>query len=197
MSYKNRAKTRKLKKQLVWLFEIIKFKWVNLSLAWKIILFWNIIWIISLFFPWVNSTNINIKENAFSNLVWKSGYIILILILINIFTILSVRKKEKLKSVLNIHFKDNLLFLFTWLIIILLSYITLNFINWLQVLSSQIIYGKWIVLGFIWWITIIVWWILYKKEEEKNNKTIFLNDNIEENSDKLNNKSQHNMKLPF
>ncbi len=197
MSYKNRAKTRKLKKQLVWLFEIIKFKWINLSLAWKIILFWNIISIISLFSPWINSTNINIKENAFSNLTWKSGYIILILVLVNIFTILSVRKKEKLKSILNLYFKDNLLFLLTWLIIILLSYIALNFTNWLDVLSSQIFYGKWIILSFIWWITITIWWILYKKEEEKNNRTIFLNDNIDDNPDKLNNESKNNMKLPF
>lgn len=197
MTYKNRAKTRKFKKQLTWAFEIIKFKWINLSFSKKIILFWSLISLISLFVPWVNSTSQNITWSSFSNLSWKSWYIIILLLFFITFMVFSIQKKEKMKLNSNFHIKDYIIYLISWIIIILLSYISLNFVNWLQALSGDIIYGKWIVLSLIWWIIILVWWFLSKREENKSNGSIFLNDVIGEESAEIDNNTEDNMKLPF
>lgn len=197
MEYKNRAKNRRLKRTILSLIGVLKFKWLNLSLWEKISLIWALISTFSLFLNWIDSESINNLEekgNAFSSLAGSIWYIILLILAFLVFILISHSKKETFKLSSDLHFKDSTITIFWWVFDIFLSLITFSFVKWLQRFSSTIIYGNGIILSITWAIVIIIWGIIMRKEKKAEKYSTYTNElgenEIEEEND-------NNMKLPF
>lgn len=194
MEYRNRAKNRRLKRNVLSLVNILKFKWLNLSNWEKVSIVWISLSLISLFFVWVDSTSWEEKGTAFSSLSWSVGYIILFVLLFLFFILFSHSRKEKLKLYSDIHFKDSTIIILWWIFNIFLSFNIFSFVEWLQRFSSTIIYGNGIILSITWAIVIVIWGIITRKEKKDEKYSIYTNELIEEEEQK---EEENNMKLPF
>lgn len=197
MEYKDRAKSRKIKRQLIQAIDLVKLKGLNLSTSKKIVLAWIIVWFISLFLNWTDSTSstsINIR-NSFSDLVWRTWVTLLILQIFITFLIFSRKNKEKLKMSIDSHIKDFSLVIISWVFTIIVSINALNFVSWLQSFSSDVIYWAWIISEICAWIMITAGWILLRGEFYKNLNKVYINESEDEENDK--NEEDNNMTLPF
>ncbi len=194
MEYRNRAKNRRLKRNVLSLANILKFKWLNLSNWEKISVVWIFLSLISLFFIWVDSASWEEKWTAFSSLAWSVGYIMLIVLLFLIFILFSHSRKEKLKLYSDIHFKDSTIIILWWIFNIFLSFNIFSFVTWLQRFSSTIICGNGVILSITWAIVIVIWGIITRKEKKSEKYSIYTNELIEEEEQK---EEENNMKLPF
>ncbi len=195
-SYQNRARSRKFKKSLIQSINIFKFRSLQMNNAEKVILFGAVLILLSLFIPWVNSIDGNIQVNSFSNLAGRSGITILILVSILFFTIFSKHKKEKIKMIWNLHFRNYLLWIVGWLFISISALSSLSYIWWLQTFSSDIIYGQWPIICLVGWIIVFIGAFLQKKEENSGIENIFTEEK-NQNQNKTEKKLKDNMKLPF
>jgi len=197
MEYKDRAKSRKIKRQLLQTINLIKLKGVNLSTAKKIVLAWVVFWLISLFLNWTDSTS-TVSENAhnsFSNLVWRTWVSLLILQIFITFLIFSKKNKEKLKLSIDSHIKDFSLIIISWIFTIVVSINALNSVSWLQTFSSDIIYWAWIIAEICAWIMITAGWILLRKEFYKNINKVYINESEDDENENI--EEDNNMSLPF
>lgn len=194
MNYKDRAKNRRLKKDILNLLNIFKFKTWNIKLPWKVILFWIVISIIWMFSPWIVFLEDWRYENSFSSFAWNVWVTNLIWIIFLIFLVLSINKKEKIKMYSWMQIKDYIVIISIWVFITLLSLHSIIFIKSLLSFSKDIILWKWAILSLTWSILLIVWWIMMKKDYSKENASY-----INEAEDKSNNNREKNsnMKLPF
>ena len=199
MSYKSRAKDRRIKNFIVKLLKIFKFKSINLSPAQKIVLSWTAISIFSLFLPWVNWIEWNILENSsFSNLVWNIWFVMFIYLMLLIANTISINKKEKIKFYSWLHFKDYSLTIVLWVFTLILWIISIRYIWWLQTFISEITQWKWIWLCITWSIIIIIWSIIQKKEFSNKNIKAYSNDSHNEDTIEIKKtEKEDNMKLPF
>lgn len=197
MEYRERAKNRKLKRNLLGLFDTFKLKSLNLTIAKKIVVFSVLVWFVALFFYWVSSTSTNSQNisNSFSDIVWRTWIPLTIVHIILLFLVLSKRSKDKIKLSLDSHIKDYT-FVILWGIFIIISSINvLNFINWLQRFSSDLIIGPWVILEICAWIFITFWWFLMRKDFRKKINKIYINESEDEKLEELDDKN--NMKLPI
>lgn len=197
MEYKDRAKSRKIKRQLIQAIDLVKLKGLNLSTSKKIVLAWIIVWFISLFLNWTDSTSttsLNIK-NSFSDLVWRTWVTLLILQMFITFLIFSRKNKEKLKMSIDSHIKDFSLVIISWVFTIIVSINALNFVSGLQSFSSDVIYWAWIISEICAWIMITAGWILLRREFYKNLNKVYINESEDEESDRI--EDDNNMSLPF
>lgn len=197
MEYRDRAKSRKVKRQLLHVIDLVKLKWLNLTLPKKIILSWNVIWFFSLFFRWVDSTS-SISDNiggAFSSLAWKTGLSLLIVHILVFFLIFSKKNKDKLKLSIDSHIKDFSLVIISWVIITILWINAFFYVDWLQHFSSDIIYWPWVIAEISAWIMIIVGWFLLRSDFYKNINKVYINESEDEEQDQVDEES--NMSLPF
>ncbi len=197
MEYRERAKNRKLKRNLLGLFDTFKLKSLNLTVAKKIVVFSVLVWFVALFFYWVSSTSTNSQNisNSFSDIVWRTWIPLTIVHIILLFLVLSKRSKDKIKLSLDSHIKDYT-FVILWGIFIIISSINvLNFINWLQRFSSDLIIGPWVILEICAWIFITFWWFLMRKDFRKKINKIYINESEDEKLEELDDKN--NMKLPI
>ena len=194
MEYRNRAKNRKLKRIILNTIESFKFKWINLSLEWKIVSFWIIIVLSSLFMNWIETVSGNIYGNSFSEMVWSVWYILLFFIGISFFSVFSYSKKEKIKLSIDLHVKDYNIIMNSGFSIILFSITSLRYIEWLQKIGSDFIYGKWPIIGLIWGIIILIGWYIIKRKASKHHDMMYVNE-IRQLEDE--NSGDTNMKLPF
>lgn len=202
MNLDNRVKNRRLKRNILNLLNLIKFKGVNLDNWWKIVFFWWIIVFVSLFFNWIESVNNDLFEggNAFSWLIGLSWIIILFSIFYLFFNLFSISKKEKLKQYSNIYLSNYKISLIVWTITILLSLNSLFSISSLSIFTTDVIYWKWIILSITWWIILIAWWIIQKKFWSKTSSKIFLNNDslmLNDKDEEKDEDNKSNMKLPF
>lgn len=201
MEYKDRAKTRKFKRQLLQIIDLIKLKWLNLSTSRKIILAWILVWFISLFLNWSDSTSVtsNNIENSFSDLVWRTWITLIIIQALILFLTFSKKNKDKIKISTDLHIKDFTLVIIAWIFTIIVSINALNFINWLQRFSSDIILWTWIISEICAWIIVTVWWILLRSEFYKNRNQVYINESEEEIIDDgtIEKVDENNMSLPF
>ncbi len=196
MNYKDRARNRRLKKDIITLLNIFKFKTWNIKLPWKVVLFWLIISIIWIFSPRIVFLENLWFENSFSSLAWNVWFTSLIWILFLIFIVLSINKKEKIKMYSWLQIKDYTIIIFIWFFIAILSIHSIIFIKSLLSFSKDIILWKWSILWLTWSIIIIVWWIMMKKDYNKENAS-YINE-AEDKSKYSNNRNKNsNMKLPF
>lgn len=188
-------------KKAVWtyiktIWKKIKRKYASLSKSQQTIIVWSIVGIISLFFPWIvdNTQNGNIKYNSFNAISWNIWYILIILLIIQIFLTLSNNYKEKMKLYSDIDLKNHFIVIITWVIHILLGIIAINFAVWLSIISQYMTFGEWPIISIVWWIVVIVWWI-YLRIEHKNNSSEIILEKLSQNREK--NKQKENMELPF
>jgi len=195
MSYKISAKNRKLKRKLITLINLFKFKSVNFNITHKFILIWAVLSLISLYMDWINSLNWEIVQNTFWQLLWISWYIMFILNLIILFIIFSNNKKEYLKIVTKFFFKDWNFIVILWLFNLLLIINNIFIIKWLAFFSKEIIYWRWGIISIIWTLFVIIWWVLLIKEQNK--VLLYVNDDYckWDKIEKVDEKN--NMKLPF
>ena len=199
MWYRNSSKNRKLKRTLINIVRFIKFESLNISLSYKFVLVWVIIWIISLFMNWVESSSIEVTWNAFNSLLWITGYIIFSFLLITLFFIFNKNKQEKVKTILNLIIKDWNLIIFLFLFCLVLTINSIFYINWLNTFKQSIIIWQWIIFWIIWDVFWLIGWYLILKEKTKTG--IIIDDSVEQNPDiySINNwvVDKNNMKLPF
>ena len=199
MWYRNSSKNRKLKRALINIVRFIKFESLNISLSYKFVLVWVIIWIISLFMNWVESSSFEITWNAFNSLLWITGYIIFSFLLITLFFIFNKNKQEKVKTILNLIIKDWNLIIFLFLFCLVLTINSIFYINWLNTFKQSIIIWQWIIFWIIWDVFWLIGWYLILKEKTKT--WIIIDDSVEQNPDiySINNwvVDKNNMKLPF
>ncbi len=199
MWYRNSSKNRKLKRTLINIVRFIKFESLNISLSYKFVLVWVIIWIISLFMNWVESSSFEITWNAFNSLLWITGYIIFSFLLITLFFIFNKNKQEKVKTILNLIIKDWNLIIFLFLFCLVLTINSIFYINWLNTFKQSIIIWQWIIFWIIWDVFWLIGWYLILKEKTKTG--IIIDDSVEQNPDiySINNwvVDKNNMKLPF
>ncbi len=194
-----------IRKRLHQMKKLIIFKFSHISFWGKISLLWAWICFISLFFPWVSSHwtiisswDLQIESFvSFSNVLWRVGFFIIITLLIIIFSIFSIQKKEKLRYLSLIHISEYLSLISGSIFIFLLSIHSFLLISWLQLFSSNIIYGKWIILCITWSLVIFSWALLVKQEQRKNTKWSYINDNKTNPLHMWTHKEKDNMKLPF
>lgn len=197
MTYRKNAKTRRLRAKLLKIINTFKFKIFVLKLPNQILTIWALISLISLFFPWVNSIWIDetFSDNAFSFRLWYIWYIIFILSFTMLILALSNNKKEQLKVNLSISFRDYNLVILSSFIMLLITFVSLNFIKWLWYYSKAISYWEWIIYCFMWWILAFVWGILLYREYKKELKLLYLENSS--NSIEIFPEDKNNMKLPF
>lgn len=174
----------------------IKLKYLSLSIAKQIVLIGAILWILSLFFPWIIDkwTEIN-SWNSFNSITWNIGFIMIFIFLFQFFLVLSNSYKEKLKLYSNIDLKNYFLIIISGIIAIILSIVLVSFVSGLELFSQSIKYGKWPIFCIISWILIIIWWIFMRKDFNKNNSEIILEE-MAKNREK-NKQTKENMELPF
>lgn len=195
-NYEKRAKSRKLKKTMTQGLQLFKFRSLQITNGEKVIVFWTTLVLLSLFIPWVSSLEWQIQVNSFSNLTWRTGIMLLIICFLLLWMIFSKQKKEKIKMIWNLHFRNYLLWIVGWLFIFISALSSLSYIWWLQTFSSDIIYGQWPVISLVGWIIVFFWAFMLKKEENSGIENIFTEEK-NENKNKINKKQKDNMKLPF
>ncbi len=174
----------------------IKIKYLSLSIAKQIILIWTILWLISLFLPWIiEKETKTISRNSFNSISWNVGFLLVFILLFQFFLVLSSSYKEKLKLYSNIDFKNYFLIIIWWIISIILSLVVVSFASGLDIFSQNIKYWKWPIFCIIWWIFITIWWIFIRRDFHKNNSEIILQE-MAKNREK-NKQNKENMELPF
>lgn len=195
MSYRQRWKQRKFKQTVIRAFQLFQFKSENLSFAWKIVLFWAIVMLASLFFPWVIDTGESgLEWTSFTTLVWNLGFPLLFLFFVIIFLLFSQTKKERLKLHTNISFQNYAILLNIGLFVVLSGIISLSFINGLKTFEDTLIYGNWIILSICSGIMLCYGSILLRKEYKNSNIETFVSDTWELKERII---PKNNMKLPF
>jgi len=196
MNYKDRAKNRRLKKDMVNMINIFKFRTWNIKLSWKVILSWISISLIWLFSPWILHIESGNTENSFSASTWNIWMTNFIIILLLIFLILSINNKEKIKKYSWVQIKDYIVVISLWLFITVLSLHSIIFIKSLLSFSKDISLWKWSIISLTWSILIIIWWILMRKDYNKENIS-YLNDAEDRYKNNVKWKKNSEMKLPF
>lgn len=198
MSYTVSAKNRKFKAKIIKFLRILKFKWNNSSLYFKFIFVANILIIGSLFMNWSYTLNFELQNTAFSILSGFSGYFLLFISLLNLFLIISNKKKETIKLNLPIKINESYLILSLAFFEILLILVVFFFIRGLFTFSENIVYWNWIVFSFLWsFINLAGALLMHKEYQNKTQDVLFSNDTMW--NDELKNMivDKANMKLPF
>jgi len=199
MSYRIKSRNRILKRKMISILNFLRFNWFDLSLSYKFILIWIIITTFSLFLPWIDAKNIELVGNWFSNILWITWYVILIILLKLTFFVIFKNTQEKIKSILNLIIKDGNLIIFLFTFCLILSVNTVYYINWLSIFKQSILIWIWIIWSIIWEIFWIIWWYLLLKEKTKT--SIIIEDNSDPYIDQIlwknNTQDKNNMKLPF
>lgn len=172
----------------------LKFKFENLSIPNQITIFWSVIWMISLFLPWIVSEEKNITWNAFNSISWNVWFILIIIFFLPVFLILSNSYKEKIKLYSDINFKSHFIIINSWFVSISFSIIALSFAVWLSTIWEKIRYWNWPILGMTAWILILIGWLYIRKQFKTSNSEIIL-EKLNQEREMV--KEKNNMKLPF
>lgn len=199
MSYKISAKNRRLKRTLLNIISILKFESLNIETPKKIVLFWVILWISSLFLNWTDSIDPKHIWNSFKSILWITWYLLLITNIKTLFIIFSKKIKETIKFFFNFDAKDWTIVIFLWAFWLFLSVNSIFIIDNFNYFTDWIIVWKWVVLSVVWYIFILIWWMLMLKT--KTNTSVYIDwmENSENNGEfkDLNENEKNNMKLPF
>ncbi len=196
MSYQQRAKYKNLKRYLYKVQESLRFKTGHITHAGKIVLFWSVIIILSLFFTWVDSGSLIHSGGAFARVSGKPATMILIIIGFIYFSLFSIEKKEKMKLISNFYFKDYTSCILWGIFIIMLCISSFNYISWLQMFESDISSGKWPILCLCGAIIMTVGGFVMKMERSKNITGTFVHEPGIKNT-APSQEEKNNMKLPF
>ena len=200
-------KYHKLKKRAYFvttqLISRIWYRYLELNTWVKISIFWTLITIMSLFFPWIQSLDWitplnsgNFSENAFSIYAWYVWYFLFLLLLLILFTLLSKKRKERLKYFSLLDIPESILVFFTANILTIIC-IQYFFLVWsFQSFSQNIVYWTGLILATTWTIVLYAWYVSMKKNRKKSNSAIMWYDDSENIFEKKY-QDPDNMKLPF
>ena len=205
MTRKHTYNLRSLQRYIHFKKRNITFKTSHLSPGSKIALFWSFICFISLFLPWmssfsgINQGGVNNIDSfgSFSSILWYIWFFILILLWIIFFLLFSTSKKEKVRYIIMLQFSENLMCLWWALMIFLLCLHSFFFISWLELFSSGILYGKWIILCITGSIVLLIGSIIMRTEYRKNIKWSYISELYPRQDSTQNTTEKSNMKLPF
>lgn len=187
-------KKKNIKNNLKLFLQNCKFKSLNLTLSKQIVLLWSIVWLISLFVPWIVDEEKMKTWNSFYSLTWNIWFLLIIILILTIFVSISTSHKEKIKLYSDLSFKNHFIIITSWIFIISFSIITLSFVNWLNTFFENIVYWKGVILSLTSWFIILIWWFLIRKEYYSDSSEIILN-KLNQNREII--KEKDNMKLPF
>ena len=195
---------RIIQKYILKIQELVSFKISHISPAWKISLIGVILILFSLFQPWVTAEESIIQGITPIKNVWSFsallGYVwfFMFCILSAIsFSILSLKRKEKLFFLGMIRIDESFVTLYGAIILCILSIQSFFFISWLQVFSANVMYGKGIIFSFIGIIFLLYGSYLFKKEFRKNVKGSYMSEVVGNKNFELEQQEKSNMKLPF
>ena len=175
-------------------FNNTKFKYSNLSIPNQAVILLSIIWIISLFSPWIIDQENWISWNSFNTIAGNIWYIMAIIYFVLIFIMISGTYKDKLKLYADFSFKNHFLVICSWLASFCFWIISASFVNWLSTMWQNIVHWKWLILSMTIWIFIIIFWFLIRKEYKKINSEIIL-EHLNQTREKT--KEKDNMTLPI
>jgi len=210
MNYEVNSHNRKMKYKFQLLVNRLSFNFLNLSGSYKVVLVWVILVIISSFFPWLSILSETGEVRYFTTFSLYTGYvgwILLLIIWVLTILLLSNTNKERLKTRANIVFPDYAIIIFSGVTIFLLSFVVLQGIRGLIVLTKGISIGKGIIFAILGALFVIFWWILaYRAEKKDLLEKIYVSNPGDRNSDledyeqilwKKNDKDSGNMSLPI
>lgn len=175
-------------------FKNLNFQILNLNVPRWLTIIWSIIWIVSLFLPWIiNEKNKNYWNSfyAISGNIW---FLLLILLILIIALTFWSNYKEKMKLYSEIDIKNYSIILFTGILMILSGIIIWSFSVWIQTFEKDIIYWKGLILCVVSGIFIIIWWYLTRKDFYKNSSEIILE---KLSQDRKKEKTKDNLSFPF
>jgi len=188
---KNKVKRKKLKNFL----NKISIKIKKLNFSDYTILIGIILIIFSSLIPWFTLPyNWIISQWFFSKLNWITWYVSIFLIFLNIFTLFSIQKKEKIKLFFNIKLKDKYIFSFSAIIFLILWINSIFTIKWLLILNSEIKIHSGIIFYIIASILFSIWVFFKTRKKEKIN---IVSINESQKIKKKNPKKENIMELPF
>ena len=181
------------------------FKLSYISNGEKIAFFGITLCFISLFFPWISSVDSIVGDTsasiesfwAFSKILGFSGIFIFLSLAIIAFSILSIRAKERLRFFSLIHISEYSSCLIWSLFIIILCIQKFLLISWLQVFSSNILYGKGIILCTTASFFIFIAAIIIKTEHRKKIYGSYIYEWKDFKNTSYTPEDKSNMKLPF
>lgn len=157
---------RRIQEKLIFIFS-------HLSWGSKLALFALALCFVSLFIPWfsIQSETLSttpLATNAFSRILWYIWFLYFFLICINIFYIISIKKKSELRNISGISFSSTRVTQWMSIFMIFSSIHMYFIIQGMLYFSSQISHEK----GLILFITgaMLVWfsWYFLRKEEKKH-----------------------------
>jgi hypothetical protein len=187
-------KDRQNKRNFSGAIKNLKFKLNNLTIPNQIVILFCIVWIVSLFMPWVIDKENLISWNAFNSISWNIGYIMIIIYAIMLFLIISSIHKEKIKLYTDLSFKNHLIIIWWGFAEVCFWIIMVSFINWLSAVWQNIVHWNWLILSMSIWIWICIIWIFIRNEYKKISSEIIL-EHLSQNREKI--KEQDNMSLPI
>lgn len=197
--------SRSIRRFLYFWKRATKFKLSYASNGEKIGFFGIIICFLSLFFPWISSLDgiagdINGSVEsfwAFSKILGFTWVFIFLTLLVVGFSIFSIRRKERLRFFSLVHISEYSSCLIWSLFISILCIQKFFLISWLQVFSSNILYGKWIILCLTWSFFILIAAIIIKTEYRKKVHGSYIYEERELRNIENTPEDKNNMKLPF
>lgn len=181
----------------------IWYKYLEINTWAKVSLFWSLIIWFSLFLPWIQSLDGVTKlhsdrmyENAFTQHTWYIGYFITALIGFVIFSIISNKRKERLKYFSLLDIPESILIFFTASLLLVFNTHYFFIIWWFQIYNNNIIHGSGFILCYTWSLILIIWCILMRYWRKVNNTTIVWYESYDVYFEKKEAEAK-NMKLPF
>jgi len=201
----NKFSLKFFKKNIHILQQKIAFKFSHISVWGKLCLFWVFITFVSLFTRWggafwniVEAQNIeNFSFTSFSSTMGYIWYFILLWLIIIIFSVCSIKKKQKLKYFSLIEVRDYSSAIITSIVIFFTAIHCYFITQWLQLFSSNITHSNGIILCMTWAIIIFIWGIVIRSEYRMNIKWSYINDTSRSPKEFDYKETKDNMKLPF
>jgi len=183
------------RKKIINFLNKIKIKTSNLDFSDYTILIWLVLVVFTTLIPWFTLPyNGTLTQWIFSKINWIVWYLSIFLVLLNLFTIFSIQKKEKIKLFFNIKIKDKFIYFFSSILFLFMWINSLITIKGLELLNSEIKFHSGLTFYLIAGILFSVW-VFFKTIKKEKLTLISLNEAEEDNYTKE--KKQNVMKLPF
>lgn len=199
MWYRTSAKNRKIKRNFLQIFHILKFEWLSISHPLKMVIIGVFIASFGLFFDWFGNYDNTFSGNAFHKILWISWYILFFMNICILFLIFGRNTKEIIKNIFHFHAKDAVLILLFLLFWAVLSINCVVIIANFQIFKEWIVLGQWLIIVLVGYILWSIWWCINIYSKTKT--TIYVNENywnqIWGTSENNSVENENNMKLPF
>ena len=177
-------------------FKKIKIKTSSLGTSHIIILISLLLLLVSLLNPWVRIWSNWNTYGAFSSITWISGFLSVIIIILNLFVIFSKNLKQKITQAFGLYIKNSNIFLFSSLLILIIGIHTIVSLNSLTIFSSEIIFHSGIIFFLVGSIFFIFWSIMSCKSKNGPSDT-FLTNSSNDSPQLDTNVNKKTTKLPF